>query len=123
VLVVGRPVPLERSLNHNLLRIAQEATTNAFRHAKAEKIVIRLEYLEGRMILEISDDGVGFSSGEVLQRKGGHLGLRGIRTRVKKFGGQLEIQSEPNRGTSIRVQVPIAKAETISINAEAQSIS
>jgi len=109
VSVVGEPAMLGRLINHNLLRIAQEATTNAFRHAKAAKIVIGLEYSAEQVLLKISDDGIGFAPDEVLQDKIGHLGLRGIRTRVKKFGGRLAISSTPGHGTSISVWVPITE--------------
>jgi len=114
VSVVGNPVSLERVVNHNLLRIAQEATTNAFRHAKARKITIGLKYTAQHVELEVSDDGVGFSPNEVLREKVGHLGLRGIRARVKKFGGRLTINSTLGQGTSIIVHVPVGKMAAIS---------
>src|SRR6185503_17891179 len=93
VSVSGNAVLLDRMANHNLLRIAQEATTNAFRHAKASRIAIRLEYGAENVTLEISDDGCGFSPDEVLQDRSGHLGLRGIRTRAKKLRASLAIES------------------------------
>lgn len=107
VRVEGAPVPLGRSANHNLLRIAQEATTNAFRHARAHRISLQLEYRGDAVSLVIADDGIGFRPSEVLQDRAGHLGLRGIRTRVKRLGGTLAIDSVPNQGTSIRIVVPL----------------
>jgi len=56
--------------------------------------------------LDITDDGRGFSPDAVLHERVGHLGLRGIRARVKRLGGRLVIDSVPGRGTSIRVQIP-----------------
>jgi len=119
VKVSGNAVPLGRTIDHNLLRIAQEATTNAFRHAKAQRIEIRLEYNEETVTLEILDDGIGFRSDDVLQDKIGHLGLRGIRTRVKKLRGMLAIKSASNQGTSVRIDVPlIADQNSAYANAE-----
>jgi signal transduction histidine kinase len=119
VLVEGDARPLGRTINHNLLRVAQEATTNAFRHAQAQKITIRLKYETDRVALEIADDGVGFSAGEVMQARAGHLGLRGMRTRVKKLHGKLSIDSAPGRGTSIRVVVPTPPANASSPDSHA----
>lgn len=106
VKVSGEAFPLERPVNHNLLRIAQEATTNACRHASANKVTIHLDYSDRAVALEVVDDGHGFNPDAVLHERIGHLGLRGIRTRVKRLGGELVIKSEPGRGTSIRVVVP-----------------
>ncbi len=108
VSVSGESVHLDRTTSHNLLRVAQEATTNAFRHAKAHQIKIHLEYQPESVRLDIVDDGIGFCPKAILQEKVGHLGLRGIRTRVKRLGGRLDIQSSPDGGgTAIRVEVPI----------------
>ncbi len=106
VTVSGDPFPLGRTINHNLLRIAQEATTNALRHAKAGKVTIHLDYTRDSIALTVSDDGIGFAPPTVLEGKAGHLGLRGIRNRVKKLSGQLAIESAPARGTSVRIVVP-----------------
>lgn len=119
VSVSGEQKPLDRTTSHHLLRIAQEATTNAFRHAQAHRITIRLEYQPATVRLEIVDDGVGFRPGDVLQERVGHLGLRGIRTRVKKLGGTLDIASEPNGGTAIRVEVPLPSPQDSSPDAKA----
>lgn len=106
VTVSGKPVPLDRTVNHNLLRIAQEATTNAIRHARPQHIAIQLDYEAETVALTISDDGIGFVPDDVMQDRAGHLGLRGIRNRVKKLRGRLSIESAPARGTSIRIVVP-----------------
>ncbi|HEU5078755.1 MAG TPA: sensor histidine kinase [Opitutaceae bacterium] len=109
VKVSGKEIPLGRTASHNLLRIAQEATTNAIRHASAQHIDINLNYTTETVELTIIDDGVGFSPNEVLHNRTGHLGLRGIRTRVKKLQGKLTIDSAPNRGTAIRIQMPVSQ--------------
>jgi signal transduction histidine kinase len=110
VTVSGEPVALARDVNHHLLRIAQEATTNAFRHAHAQRISIRLDYEPDLVALVVADNGVGFRPDDVLHKGTGHLGLRGIRTRVKKIAGELTIESMPEAGTTIRVVVPLTGA-------------
>ena len=104
--VSGDPVALPRAITHHLLRIAQEATTNALRHAAPRRIVIRLAYLPENVLLEIADDGAGFQPDAVLNQAG-HFGLRGIRTRVRKLHSALTITSAPGEGTAIRVLVPL----------------
>ena len=91
-----------------LFRIYQECLTNVAKHARATRVMIRLEKTPAETILEIQDDGVGF---EVPQEwlelaRQGHLGLVGIRERTEAIGGALEIASRPGEGTSLRVSVP-----------------
>jgi signal transduction histidine kinase len=111
VSVEGEPIALGRTINHNLLRIAQEATTNAIRHANASQITMRLAYAPDAVSLTISDNGIGFVPRAVLQDKVGHLGLRGIKNRVKKLHGKLTVDSAPSQGTSIRILVPTPTEE------------
>jgi signal transduction histidine kinase len=110
--ITGSPITLPRSTMHNLLRIAQEATTNALRHAAPDEIVIRLDYEPDVVALSITDDGAGFQPEAVLNQAG-HFGLRGIRTRARKLHGSLNITSAPSEGTVIRVVVPLAVPSTI----------
>ncbi len=62
-----------------------------------------LRQVAGQVCLEIADDGVGF---DVASRADGGLGLRGMRERVARLGGTLDIESAPNLGTRVRVEVP-----------------
>ena len=104
--VEGEPCGLPRTAKHNLLRIAQEATTNAVRHAAAAHIHVRLVYAADAVTLSVTDDGVGFDPGTAMDGNIGHFGLRGIRSRAKKLHGQLTIQSSPGAGATIRVVLP-----------------
>jgi signal transduction histidine kinase len=103
IVVTGPSISLSPAITHHLLRIAQEAITNAVRHASARQISIRLEYGSGAVSLSITDDGSGFDPAFVMSNSVGHFGLRGLRARAAKIGGELLIQSSPGRGTSIRV--------------------
>ena len=118
VAISGSPVPLSRFTTHHLLRIAQEATTNAVRHAKPGMISLKLDYESETVVLTISDDGIGFSPDDTLNMSG-HFGLRGIRGRATKLGGEFTIESAPNAGTSIRVEVPLTQENPIARHAEA----
>ena len=104
-------------MTHHLLRIAQEATTNAVRHASATQITLELDFGPDSVALSIADDGTGFSPDEALNLSG-HFGLRGIRGRAKKLGGEFTIQSAPDAGTTIRVEVPLTPGHPITRHAE-----
>ncbi len=96
------PVPLEVKLA--VLRIAQEALHNAAKHARPERIEVRLEPREGALLLEVGDDGLGFDPAADFP---GHLGLRSMGERAFQLGGTLEISSAPGRGTRIRATIPV----------------
>ena len=104
-LKVQGKVVLAPDVEQALYRIAQEALNNIFKHAQARSITISLRLAEPpeTIVLEISDDGVGFDP-LAAQARGG-LGLRGMAERVEGLAGQLRIKSEPGAGTSIRVEV------------------
>jgi PAS domain S-box-containing protein len=88
-----------------LYRIAQESLNNTVKHAKAERVDIRLDVKQGEVILQLTDDGVGFDP----QREyPGHMGLHSMRERVGKLGGALQIASSPGEGTRLWVCVPLA---------------
>jgi PAS domain S-box-containing protein len=85
-------------------RIIQEALTNARRHSGAERIAVGLEINGGDLRVEISDDGHGFGP----ETPPG-VGIGSMRERAVLIGGELEIKSELERGTSVRLQVPLSR--------------
>lgn len=91
-----------------IFRAAQEAIGNAERHARARRIVATLRYSRANVILEVRDDGAGFSIPGQLQEFAarGHYGLLGIRERMMHLGGQLTLVSERAIGTRLTVTVP-----------------
>jgi signal transduction histidine kinase len=91
-------------LRQNLLRIAQEAISNALRHAKSTAINVTLHLDPPNLILKIKDNGRGITS-EAETREG--FGFVNMRARVKKLKGSLDIRTAPDRGTSIVVSVPV----------------
>ena len=105
--ISGPPRQLSSSAKHHLLRIAQEAITNAVRHGAASRITVSLHYADDAVTLLVKDDGRGFLPQQVLTWELGHFGLRGLRGRADKINGNLQITSEPGRGTSIQIRVPM----------------
>lgn len=93
-----------------LYRIAQEALTNAARHAGARHVSVILEQRGNRALLIVEDDGGGFAVTEVRAsvQKGGHLGLYGMEERASLVGGRLTVESVPGSGTTVVVEVPLA---------------
>jgi len=90
-----------------LFRIAQEAMHNVARHSGATHVWLRLARGEGGLIMEVQDNGRGFDPAAVTAEGAGRgLGLAGMRERASLIGGQLEIDSQPGRGTTIRVRIP-----------------
>ena len=107
--VEGMPQPLEAILEHYLLRIGQEAVSNAIRHARAQTLQVRIAYGLEEIRLEVQDDGCGFDSTNALSMTSGHFGLLGLRERVNKLRGHLRIESRPGNGTTIFTSVPIIR--------------
>ena len=99
----GQPYALPEQCEANLLRIAQEALTNAVRHSGTERISILLAYRTGSVMLEIRDSGRGMSGVEP-----SGFGVDGMRERARQIGGEIRILSDPGRGTRIVVTVPNA---------------
>lgn len=93
-------------LEHHLHRLAQEAVTNAARHARASRVFISLEHLPELVRLVIRDDGCGFNPSAAPSPADGHFGLVGMSERVSRLDGRLEIQSRPGEGTTIMIDLP-----------------
>ena len=98
-----------------LFRIVQEALSNVERHAKATRVTVGLDIDPERLRVTIGDNGVGFDMDTVLRDpdKWDHFGIRGILERARLVGGEGKIESKKGRGTTIVVDIPLAKKETI----------
>jgi two-component system, NarL family, sensor histidine kinase UhpB len=88
-----------------LFRIAQEALTNAIRHAHAESVQVRLRRAPERVTLEVRDDGIGL--GAASPSSGEHLGMFGMRERARLLGGEFVATPVSPRGTLVQVSVPL----------------
>jgi ligand-binding sensor domain-containing protein/signal transduction histidine kinase len=101
--------PLERRVEDELQRIAQEAFTNAIRHSGGKTIRLRLNYVEDYVSLEVIDDGCGFDISQAASNKQGHFGLTGIRERAQQIGATVMLESKPGHGTTVRVEMPFSR--------------
>jgi len=117
--LIRLPVPMEL----NLLRIGQEGATNAVKHAHANNIKIDLQFDPDRIRLRISDDGRGFLLEDAALSSNGHFGLLDMRERAQSLGSDLQVQSEPGRGTRIEVEIAADGNETRSGHVKAHSYS
>lgn len=96
---------LSPALESVCYRVAQEALTNAARHANASEVQVDLRVEDDRILLEVRDNGRGFVPGTRPEGPGGR-GLVGMRERVELLGGTLRIDSAPGEGTAVRVDLP-----------------
>jgi signal transduction histidine kinase/ligand-binding sensor domain-containing protein len=105
----GRPRPCGADADIQLLRIAQEAISNAIRHGRASLVRVALVYHEKELVLTITDDGCGFTPDErdSAPAAGEHLGLVTMRERAARMRGRLAILSSPGNGTTIETRVPL----------------
>jgi signal transduction histidine kinase len=85
--------------------IVSEALANVAKHAKASSAKVRVERFEGRVEVEISDDGAGGAHAD------GGSGLRGLRDRVETLNGELWIESSAGQGTLVRAELPVRSAK------------
>jgi len=105
-------VDLEMGKQGVIFYIAEEAVSNARKHAAAPNIWVRLRQLEiGLILLEIQDDGVGFDINAMSKAydKRGSLGMVNLRERTELVNGLLNIQSQPGKGTLVQVYIPLTE--------------
>jgi signal transduction histidine kinase len=93
-----------------LLRIAQEALTNARKHGEAREVSVELAVLDGNVRLVVADDGSGFDARSAGVSVDGRYGLQFMHERATQLHGNLEVESAPGEGTRVTVSVPLAHA-------------
>lgn len=99
--VTGTREPLSPAIEVSLFRVVQESLTNVAKHAGASRVGVTLSYAGAEVLLDVRDDGRGFTNGV-----GTGFGLTSMRQRIRGVGGHLEVQSAPGEGTSISARVP-----------------
>ena len=111
----GQPLPLLPELEITLFRVAQEALTNVAKHAKASKVGVTVSYMDDMVLLDVRDDGVGFTptpAAAVGRPSSGHgFGLRAMEQRLRRVGGTLEIESSAGAGTAVNASIPAIRAD------------
>src|SRR5215469_1768003 len=108
-MVIGRSRRLAPVVENNILRIGQEAISNATKHSGARDINVTLEYLEKQFRLRVTDNGCGFDPNNPPFTDGG-FGLIGMRERATELNGQLDVRSSPGQGSDITLDAPLSQS-------------
>jgi signal transduction histidine kinase len=102
--IVGTPQELAPEIAAAVFRVAQEALTNAGKHASPTKVALTVTYLPKELLLDVRDNGVGYDP----DAPSSGYGLRTMRDRLIRIGGTLTIESAPGSGTAVNASVPLA---------------
>lgn len=105
-LEIEEPLRLSGTQDVAIFRIVQEALQNTRKHSKAARVLVRLRAEPGKLVITIEDDGEGFDLAQAGERSIGHFGLRGMQERARLIGAELEITSQPEKGTRVVLVVP-----------------
>lgn len=100
-----RGLEVSKEISTSVYRILQESLTNVLRHAKATEVRVNLIRQSNKLLLEIKDNGIGISNGQI--NNPNSLGLLGIQERVRSLKGKIDIIGFPGKGTAIKVSFPI----------------
>jgi signal transduction histidine kinase len=106
VQVADRIPALSPEVEQCFYRVTQEALENVAKHAGAQRIAVSLQEDGGKLILTVSDDGVGFATDTVASEY--RFGLQGMRERAELIDAALDIESSPGEGTTVRLQKEVA---------------
>ncbi len=112
LLVFGKNQRLPSTVEVAVFRTVQEAVNNCRKHAKARRLVVKLEFLDTQISAVVEDNGQGFDEAAVRGRlaDGSHFGLFGMRERIELIGGQWKLRSSPGEGTRITLAIPLENA-------------
>ncbi|TFW20620.1 hypothetical protein E4L98_14105 [Duganella callida] len=103
--IEGTPRQLAPPVQEELCAIGQEALRNAFQHARAARITVRIDYRDEVLSLRVADDGRGIDNEEVRQRlRERHFGMVGMRERARRVGASIDISSAPGQGTVVELR-------------------
>ncbi len=106
IVVEGFPKPLFPAIADEIYHICREALINAFRHSKAGKIEVEMEYAARDFRVVVRDDGIGIDPQIIRRGREKHWGLSGMKERAEKIGGRLKVLSRADTGTEIELSVP-----------------
>jgi signal transduction histidine kinase len=107
ILVTGTYRPLPRPVEDELLRIAQEATTNSLRHAECSHVHVELRYAMRLLRLEVRDNGIGLKLDSDSDGGGsmGHYGIQGMKERAARIGASFAVSAQNEGGTLVAVEL------------------
>ncbi|MFE7466275.1 sensor histidine kinase [Streptomyces sp. NPDC057499] len=108
--VTGTVEPVHDEIAATLLRIGEEALSNAARHAGAARVGVTLSFMDDELTLDVRDDGRGFDPAALPPYSGaGGFGLGGMRARAERVAGTVEVETERGRGTAVSARVPLVR--------------
>ena len=110
--MIGPPVELGVDEETAILRVAQEAVSNARRHAEATRVTVTLSHMDGAVVLDVHDDGVGFTPDK--PRTDG-AGLGTMRERAEALGGTLTVETNPGEGTAVAFELPVRESAPLTM--------
>ena len=99
------PRDLSPQISLSIFRVLQEALQNAMKHSGSQRFEVSLNHKSNEIHLTVHDSGSGFDADQAMKGRG--LGLTSMKERVTLVGGELSIQSQPKKGTTINVRVPL----------------
>lgn len=103
--VSPNPLFMSELINENIFCIVRECLHNAMLHSRAKTIHLEVSFGSGLVIVEVSDDGIGFDT--IKKATSGHWGLIGMRERAKSLGGECNIESSVGNGTRVCARIPL----------------
>ena len=106
------PNPLPEDVTLCLYRVVQEALQNALKHSGAREIIVHLRGDDAALTVSVIDDGAGF---DVSAKFGRGLGLVSMNERLEAIGGTLRIHSAPGQGTRLKIRVPVAADQPLTL--------
>jgi len=104
----GQPKLLDEEVRSTLFQAVRELLINAAKHAQIKIAAVAIEKSGNNLVLRVSDQGVGFDMKKVAENRCG-FGLFNIRQRIGHLGGSFQIESEPEKGTVVTIEVPLPK--------------
>lgn len=109
--VAGTPRPLPGEVEDTLFKVGQEALTNARKHSRGSAIIVALRYEPAGVTLVVQDNGVGIKNSTDIE-KPGRFGIKGMRERLARLGGRLELMEGDEGGLLVRASIPLEGVST-----------
>jgi signal transduction histidine kinase len=102
----GSPDNISVEIENALYRCIQESLTNVARHANADNVLVKIDFVNNSIRVNVVDDGIGFEQ-HLAKSDNKHLGLQGMQERVDLLNGSLDIKSDPDQGTNVQIIIPL----------------
>jgi signal transduction histidine kinase len=103
--IMQQPTALKGEQAFHIFRVVQELVQNVVKHSKATEAIVQLSYNNGMLAVTVEDNGIGFNTS--MQHSKNGIGLKNVESRIKMLHGKTDIQSQPGKGTSVFIEVPV----------------